>query len=78
MSDLNQFAISKILGSTIKPVGSVGFGNFAALSTTEEIQDALCASRMSLLEWPSYSSMSMMVHEATPAICCCTPPTVGN
>ena len=42
MADLNQFAISKILGSKIKPVGAVGFGSFSALSTTEVIQKALC------------------------------------
>ncbi len=41
MEKLNQLAISKVLGSTIKPVGSVGFGNFNLLSTTEEMQDAL-------------------------------------
>jgi hypothetical protein len=41
MEKLNQLAISKILGSTIKPMGSVGFGNFNLLATTEELQDAL-------------------------------------
>jgi hypothetical protein len=41
MEDLNQFAISKILGSKIKQIGPVGFGNFSSLSTTEEIQKAL-------------------------------------
>ena len=38
---LNQLAISKILGSTIKPMGSVGFGGFSLLATTEELQGAL-------------------------------------
>lgn len=41
MEKLNQLAISKVVGSTIEPVGSVGFGNFNLLSTTEELQDAL-------------------------------------
>jgi hypothetical protein len=41
MEKLNQLAISKVLGSTIRPVQSVGFGNFNLLSTTEELQDAL-------------------------------------
>jgi len=41
MEDLNQFAISKILGSKIKQVAPVGFGNFSSVSTAEEIQKAL-------------------------------------
>ena len=41
MEDLNQFGISKTLGSKIKHGGQVGFGNFSSLSTTEEIQKAL-------------------------------------
>ncbi len=41
MEELDQSVISKILGSKIKPVGPVGFGNFASVSTTEEIQKAL-------------------------------------
>jgi hypothetical protein len=43
MDDLNQFAISKTLGSKIKQIGSVGFGNFRSMSTSEEIQKALRA-----------------------------------
>jgi hypothetical protein len=41
MEDLDQVAISKILGSGIKPIGHVGFGHFASVSTTEEIQKTL-------------------------------------
>lgn len=40
MEDINHFAISKILGSKIKPVDGVGFGNFQLLSTTEAIQES--------------------------------------
>jgi hypothetical protein len=40
MGELNQFAVSKILGSKIKQVGPVGFGSFAAMSTAEEFQKA--------------------------------------
>src|SRR5262245_57322495 len=45
MDDLNQFAISRTLGSRIRHVGPVGFGNFKLRSTTEEIQKALAAGR---------------------------------
>ncbi len=48
MGDLNQFAISKVLGSKIKRVESVGFGGFSELSTTEEIQKALRGERQSV------------------------------
>lgn len=41
MEDLNQFGISKALGSKIKHVAQVGFGNFSSVPTTEEIQKAL-------------------------------------
>jgi hypothetical protein len=41
MKDLNQFAISKVLGSKIKQVGPVAFGGFSAVSTTEEIKKGL-------------------------------------
>ena len=45
---MNQFAISKILGSKIRQVESVGFGGFSVLSTTEEIQKALRGDRRSV------------------------------
>ena len=45
MEDLNQFGISKTLGSKIKQVEPVGFGNFSSVSTTEEIQKALRGER---------------------------------
>ena len=48
MEDLNQFAISKILGSKITRIESVGFGGFSELSTTEEIQKALRGERQSV------------------------------
>ena len=41
MEDLDQVAISKLLGSKLKPIERVGFGHFSSLSTTEEIQKAL-------------------------------------
>ncbi len=41
MEELNQFAISKILGSKIKEIGPVGFGSFNLRPTSEEIQKAL-------------------------------------
>jgi hypothetical protein len=41
MDDLDQDAISKVLGSTIRPVGHVGFGAFDSRSTAEEIRNAL-------------------------------------
>ena len=44
MEDINQFAISKVLGSKIKPVDGVGFGNFHLLSTTEAIQESFLES----------------------------------
>src|SRR5262249_25414709 len=50
----DQFAISKILGSKIKPVGRVGFGHFASVSTTEEIQKALRGDGRSI-EPPSFT-----------------------
>ncbi len=40
MTSINQFAISKVLGSKVKPIGRVEFGNFQLRSTTEEIQKA--------------------------------------
>jgi hypothetical protein len=40
MTSINQFAISKVLGSKIKPISRVGFGNFHLRQTTEEIQKA--------------------------------------
>lgn len=36
MTELNQYAISKILGSTMKPMGKVRFGGFGLLATTAE------------------------------------------
>jgi hypothetical protein len=41
MKDLNQFAISKILGSKIKQIAPVGFGNFASIATVEEVKRGL-------------------------------------
>jgi hypothetical protein len=40
MTSINQFAISKVLGSKVKPMGRVEFGNFQLRPTTEEIQKA--------------------------------------
>src|ERR1039457_2249926 len=54
MAELNQFAISKILGSKIKQIGPVGFGNFSLVSTTEEIQNALRDDAADV-ERPSYT-----------------------
>jgi hypothetical protein len=36
MAELNQYAISKILGSTMKPISNVRFGSFGLLATTAE------------------------------------------
>jgi hypothetical protein len=52
---MNQFAISKILGSTIKQVAPVGFGNFSLLSSTEEIQKAFRENGPGV-EPPAYTS----------------------
>jgi hypothetical protein len=41
MSDLNQYAISKILGSEMKPVKGGRFGGFGTLTTTAEALKAL-------------------------------------
>src|SRR5262249_8978129 len=41
MEDLDQVAISKILGSRLKPIGRVDFGHFASVPATEEIQKTL-------------------------------------
>ncbi len=41
MEELNQLAISKSLGSKIREIGPVGFGNFRLRQTTEEIEQAL-------------------------------------
>ncbi len=41
MSEVNQFAISQILGSEIRPVGPVRFGGFGVLQTTAEIIKAI-------------------------------------
>jgi hypothetical protein len=40
MADLDPATSSKNLGSKIKLIGPVGFGNFAAISKTEQIQKA--------------------------------------
>lgn len=36
MTDLNQYAVSKILGSTMKPLRTVGFGHFNLLASVGE------------------------------------------
>jgi len=54
MEELNQFAISKILGSKIKQVAPLGFGSFSSVSTAEEIQNALRGD-MPRVEPPSFS-----------------------
>jgi hypothetical protein len=41
MSSLNHYAISKILGSTMKPLKGVRFGNFGILASTAETLKAL-------------------------------------
>jgi hypothetical protein len=41
MSNLNHYAISKILGSTMKPVKGIRFGHFGILATTAETLKAL-------------------------------------
>src|SRR5437867_3876673 len=41
MDELDQYAISKILGSKLKPIGPVGFGNFHLRQAADEIQHAL-------------------------------------
>ena len=37
MAELNQYALSKILGSKMKPIKEAEFGNFSLLETTAEV-----------------------------------------
>jgi len=54
MKELDQLAISRILGSTMKPIGPVGFGGFSVVSTTESIRNALRGDGRSV-ESPSFT-----------------------